>query len=296
MPTKFWERIGENVADQWFGAGIIPAAAFWGYGAVIAWVVVGTPLHTLVAQYETLVIIVVLCLVIVSSHIMQSLVLPTMRLLEGYGWHPIIRRPLIERQRLHREKLFHRYQTIAEHEADRPLSRDERARFHQIDQTLHRMPSPDSMMPTQLGNILRAAEERPMQRYGLDALVCWSRLWLLLPDTTRNELTAARTNLNITVRVMLWGALFAVGAWWVWWSVLVAIIIVGFAYRRALVAAQTYGTLIEATFDVHRWLLYDALHLPRPTTPQDERAMGQRVTQYLYRGIADGSLSFVSDE
>jgi len=39
-------------------------------------------------------------------------------------------------------------------------------------------------MPARLRSILRAAESYPPRRCGLNLIVCWPRLWLVLPATT----------------------------------------------------------------------------------------------------------------
>ena len=42
------------------------------------------------------------------------------------------------------------------------------------------MPSqPDQVMPTALGNVLRNAELHPRDRYGIDAVLTWPRLYPL---------------------------------------------------------------------------------------------------------------------
>ena len=55
-----------------------------------------------------------------------------------------------------------------------------------------------------------------------------------------------------------------------------------------LASAAVFGDLLEATFDVHRRLLYEALQWPQPRTPAEERASGRRkreLTEYLsFRG------------
>lgn len=73
-------------------------------------------------------------------------------------------------------------------------------------------------MPTRLGNTLRAAEQRPLEKYGLDAIVCWSRLLLLLPDAVKQELNAARADLNTAARLWLWSLLFIIWSVWGWWA------------------------------------------------------------------------------
>jgi hypothetical protein len=63
-------------------------------------------------------------------------------------------------------------------------------------------------MPTRLGNLLRAAERKPLEKYGLDAIICWSRLWMLLPDAVKKDLQESRADLNNAARVWLWSLLF----------------------------------------------------------------------------------------
>ena len=50
--------------------------------------------------------------------------------------------------------------------------------------------------PTYLGNALRAGESAVYYKYGLDVVVCWPRLWLLLPSSTQEELNKSRQKLD----------------------------------------------------------------------------------------------------
>ena len=54
---------------------------------------------------------------------------------------------------------------------------------------------------------MRAAELRPLSRYGQDAVICWPRLWLLLPDASRHDITTARGSLYLRAQVWLCGVL-----------------------------------------------------------------------------------------
>jgi hypothetical protein len=47
-------------------------------------------------------------------------------------------------------------------------------------------------MSTRLGNLLRAAEQRPAVKYGLNSVVCWPHLWLLLDSDTNWTVTLRR--------------------------------------------------------------------------------------------------------
>ncbi len=176
-----------------------------------------------------------------------------------------------------------------------------------LDWRQHHLPLPDQLMPTRLGNILRAAEQRPLEKYGLDAIICWSRLWLLLPDAVKQELQTARADLNTAARVWLWSMLFM--GWGVWavgsialgltsglwpiplglilglWPIPVGLTSAFFAYRWAIAAATLYGDLIDATFDLYRRLLYDSLRWSLPPDPDEERRVGRELTEYLWRGF-----------
>jgi hypothetical protein len=62
-----------------------------------------------------------------------------------------------------------------------------------VERTLHDFPSvPGQRMPTRLGNLIRAGELRPDAKYGLDAITSWPRLWLVMTEASRKEMTAAR--------------------------------------------------------------------------------------------------------
>lgn len=57
------------------------------------------------------------------------------------------------------------------------------------------------------------------------------------------------------------------------------------AYQWAIAAAQTYGELVEASFDLYRHLLYQSLRWQLPADPKVERRVGQELTRYLWRGF-----------
>jgi hypothetical protein len=116
---------------------------------------------------------------------------------------------------------------------------------------------------------LRAAERRPRDHYGLDAIICWPRLWLLLPDSTKKELQAARDELNNSARLVLWSLLFLIWSIWAWWATPLGIFSALLAYRWSLEAAEVYASLIEATFDLYRALLYQALCWQMPDNPDE---------------------------
>ncbi len=139
--------------------------------------------------------------------------------------------------------------------------------------------------PTYLRIPVRAAEERPRRKYGLDTVAVWPQFWLVLPKDPKEELIRARMALDAATRVWLWGILFAVWTIWAWWALPVALTAATLTYYGSMLGlAETYGDLLEAAFDVHRLELYKATQWPMPTGPSEEQGAGAALTEYLWRG------------
>ena len=64
---------------------------------------------------------------------------------------------------------------------------------------------------------------------------------------------------------------------------LITFLIVRLAYYEMLVGAKSYGELLRSTFDVYRFDLYESLHWPPPTCPEEEPDEGRKLTKYLFR-------------
>ncbi|MER5431885.1 hypothetical protein [Streptomyces sp. NPDC002588] len=151
-------------------------------------------------------------------------------------------------------------------------------------------------LPTRLGNVLRAAEEHG-ERYGLDARRVWPRLYTVLPDPFLVSFAQAATAMQTGVMVSFLGAVFAVvggalavavlpgagAAYCVWGGALVSVL----GYRWAVRAARPYAQLVRAAFDVHRFLLIEAMRLRLPTSPAEESAQWKQLTKLWYRGGPD---------
>jgi hypothetical protein len=158
----------------------------------------------------------------------------------------------------------------------------------------HRPDAPDRLLPTRLGNILRAAESHPRDRYELDAVKCWPAFWLVLPESTKKELADARTRLDAGAATWLWSLLFLVWTVWAWWAPLASVAGMLAAYVWAIRAAGSFGELVGAAFDVHRRELYKALHWPLPRNAAEERARGRALTEYLWWGSDSRDVEFVT--
>jgi len=163
---------------------------------------------------------------------------------------------------------------------------DQLARYAQLGRRRRRYPAAAGyFLPTPIGNILRAAERRPADKYGLDTVTAWPHLWFLLPEATRKEVRAARTSLDAAVAAAIWGLLFCVFT-----PFTLLAIPIGLAVATVTVAiviparAQAFGDLIEAAYDLHRTSLYQQLRWPLPANPSEEHTCGRQLTAYLQRG------------
>lgn len=234
-----------------------------------------------------------LLLAAVSSTAAQWLQTTVIRLAEGYWPWPLRGLRFFLARRL-RKRLAHKEEKWARL-ADIPEERrteKEQEEFARLDVLLSRYPVDDRLhMPTTLGNLLRSAEEYPKVRYGLDAVVCWPRLWLLMPGETLEALSEAREQLDAAARFMLWILLFTVWTIWTKWAAL-SLLLLPAVYPRMIDAAENYGRLVRSAFDIHWFKLYEALNWPLPPGPAEEAACGEKLTEYLFRGAAPDAIRY----
>ncbi|MCY7407986.1 MAG: hypothetical protein LH631_11585 [Alkalinema sp. CAN_BIN05] len=295
MSAKFLEGVGGKLAEQWVANLLTPAFVFWS-GGLLAYIYRHgwQPIANLFpdSKLEALqigIIAGIFILIYLSALIVQRFDTEILRGLEGY-WYPGLRQlPLVTYLRncqiKKRDRLLTQWQILDEKLEAKLLIATDRAEYIRIDRALRQYPTDKTdFLPTHLGNILRAAERRPYDRYGLDAIVCWPRLWLLLPETARKDIQEARLTLNNGVRFFAWSILFLVWSIWSVWVIPLALLSAIFAYCWILDSAMLYGELIESVFDLYRPNLYQSLRFPLPTNPAEERAIGLQITEYLFRG------------
>jgi hypothetical protein len=300
-PTKFLEGLGSKLAEKWVATLLTPAFLFWAGGLVaciykLGWMVVKTHLEKLSNPLQIAVSIIALLVVTASAFAIQRFDLMALRIAEGYWprWLRPLRRLFLHRMKQQINSVEARLDQLIAKQETQSLTLDELEDVAQLETQLRFVPTqPERQMPTQLGNIIRAAERRPQEKYGLDTIICWPHLWLLLPDSTRNELQSASANLANITRIWLWSILFLVWTPLAWWVLPVSGLIAFFAYGWMLEAARSFSKLVEAAFDLHRILLYQSLHWPLPTNSDEEQDMGSRLSEYLWRGPVRGPVTYI---
>lgn len=135
--------------------------------------------------------------------------------------------------------------------------------------------------PTWTGDRLRALTERVRGQYRIDLADAWPRLWLLLPDSTRQPLTESRARLDEAARLGGWAVLYMVlGA--VWCPSALGGACAGLlAWRWTRERTADYADLVEAVVDVYIDDLLDRFDDEmRPARP----GKGPQVTERFRKG------------
>ena len=153
------------------------------------------------------------------------------------------------------------------------------------------------VLPTRLGNAMRAYETYADSRYGLDGAAVWPRIELLLSAEERSLIADARTEVSFALNcavclplVAAWaagGVVFgSLDLWWLLVAVPGGVLAFSLGRLGAVTATFRAGEPIRAAVDLHRLELYDRLGIRRPSGPDDERALAAAVNRLLLRGSA----------
>ncbi|MEU9158072.1 hypothetical protein AB0D59_48000 [Streptomyces sp. NPDC048417] len=236
---------------------------------------------------ELTLLVLAVTLAALVSHPLQ---LPLVRLMEGY-WPTALRRVGalgVRRQTRLRGRLDAEANRLEESMTDAEIQAAGTAgtRLRQL------FPPTDRLLPTALGNALAATEHRAGAGYGWDAAVAWPRLYPLLGATLRAVVDDRRNTLDVTVRLAATAfvagaaavALLSRSGWWLFLA-LGPLTLSWICYRQAVGAALRFGEVVETAFDLHRFDLLRALHLPLPAGRSQEQVQAQEVCAYWRQGM-----------
>lgn len=171
----------------------------------------------------------------------------------------------------------------------------------------------DQLLPTQLGNVLRASENYALSTYGMDIVFWWPRLWLILPETVQKQIDDSQAPmlafLNFTTQIGVISIVGSIylgmqykGSWELWaflaaFTTLIAgIILTALAYQGAVSHAKIYGVLIRSAVDTYRFDLLKALHQPIPSTLSEEKKLWDDLMRWIYLNERDNAPLYVHDQ
>jgi len=235
---------------------------------------------------------------LVLALLLSGLSYPLTRWAEGY--------PLLRLQRWPFLRLLPRAAIALQQRAYRQLvakrndkSRPGLERAHAYAQLQKLFPNdPSKLLPTRLGNAIRAYERHSNERWGLDGVTIWPRIAALLDDGERELLVdakidlyvflnAAFTAVAIGICLVVDKAVHSPNGPWAWPLYAIPFIAAYLLYRAAIGPAVRRGACVRASIDLHRLELYEKLGLRAPKSLSDERKLAVGLCQFLLYGRPD---------
>ncbi|SCF72992.1 hypothetical protein [Streptomyces sp. Ncost-T10-10d] len=187
------------------------------------------------------------------------------------------------RERWHRLVQHRRALEQARPRASR--TQEEQRAINQAAQRINRLSLAEPDRPTWMGDRINAVERVALDRYGLDLPFTWPRLWLVLPEITRTEITTAHAAFVAATATGTWAWPYAVLAVFWWPAALIGAAIMLTGWARARSAISDLSTLSEAAVDVHARTLAIELAVAGPESAGpltlDE---GERITSVCRKG------------
>lgn len=174
--------------------------------------------------------------------------------------------------------------------------------------------SPGAILPTKLGNVMRASEDYPYKIWGIDSIHMWPRLIAVIPEGQTKLLLDAQTAFNFLLNISFLSTIFSLecllwlGSLWVYpmpfipqfpiRALLFAVssaIIARWVYWGSLSSARWWGELIRTAFDLYRidLLRQMKVNLPnQPVTFDEERVIWEFVQEStFYAGVPSEKLT-----
>jgi hypothetical protein len=231
-----------------------------------------------------------LALVLIVSVILHPFQFSLVRLLEGYWDGTSLGRPFSALgTELHRRRR-HRLRQLAQLD---PRTPEEAQRRQWAEEQLNQYPAEDRLLPSRLGNTLRAAEDEAGKRYELPTVAAMPRLYPYLSERFAAVFVDRRNQLDVAVRFCTVLALAAViaaalllpnGGLWRLLPPVIALL-AWISYQAAIRTAATYGQALFVAFDLHRFDMIRALHYPLPHSRAEELAFNERLSALFIEGV-----------
>ncbi len=174
------------------------------------------------------------------------------------------------------------------------------------------------LLPTRLGNVMRASEVYPFYRYGIDGITIWPRLYNFLPNNIKDDLEkinnqlAFLLNSSLLLFILVLACIFiattqnlcvhqaqsvalCVDNIWnrgfrhfsyqhYYFFGFMGLIISYVLYCLAVNAAITYGMYVRTAYDLYRDLLLDHLNKTLTEKLGDQRKTWERIGDFFIAG------------
>ncbi len=301
--SGFFQALAAKLAERWVTFLVVPGAMFvaavWtaahlGQAHAVDW-------HALTqyasattailarqpAATQALLAVVVLVATIGASLAVQAMAVVTRLIWLGLWPRPVaaIRRWQVGRRAARWSRLLERRRRLEQESPRQSRSDAQQLRINTLADRLNRLSWVAPRRPTWMGDRINGVERIALDRYGLDLRFTWPRLWLLLPETSRAEITTANTAFAAAVAVGTWAwPYLALGiAWWPAALIGAGAGVTGWA--RARDAVGDLAAITEAALDLHGRALAVALGVAEPGTAGPlSLAEGEKITALVRKG------------
>ena len=239
---------------------------------------------------------------------------PLIRLYEGYPWRKsLVGQLLCWRQTKHwkhdskmRDRIFNLRQGTRLESVQGDLKVDLNTRRAEIMRELnnefpHRE---DLILPTRLGNVIRAFETYTNRQYKADAIALWPRLQGILDANYAQAIDAVKAGFDFMLNASFLSGLLALllaaaglhwrhpghYGWsqtWEFWAALFAVLSC-LAYEGAINRAAEWGTSVKAAFDLYRLPLLQKLGYEIKPSDLSEEQQFWEVIGYHFSFPGDG--------
>jgi hypothetical protein len=267
-----------------------------------------TRIAVLDAQWQVASLVVAATLIAGLLHVLNTSII---RFYEGYPWE----NGLIGRWRKKRYA-----KELAGRKRTRKLARELRRRLvrtnrwdlrlgaltaarDDADRVIHSSyPAGRSVLPTRLGNVIRAFESYPRDQYGISAIPLWPRFVARIRPEHAAAIDEAKTSFDVAINLSFLAGLTAVSMiviaavyplplastrllTWFAVRVIAALALTGAFYALAIGRAAAWGDLCRGVFDLYRWdVLKDLGYETRPGDLASERALWGEISIQMIFG------------
>lgn len=288
---RFVEELAKKLAERWVALLVVPGALFLLAAAAGAWLGQTDALNlarlrhgadqlvTAMSGRQVGMQAVFLVLVLLGAGTVglavQALAGVTRLLWLGHWPEPLARWRVAARRR--------RWHDLVRRRRAEPPERQEEVDL--LAAQANRIALAEPGRPTWMGDRVHAVERVSLARFGLDLTFGWPRLWLVLPETARAEITAAEAGFAAAVATGTWSMPYLALAV-VWWPAAVVGAMFGATgWWRARAAIGDLTALSEAAVDLHGGTLAQALGVREP----DEAGVltieqGRKITAIVRKG------------
>jgi hypothetical protein len=255
----------------------------------------------ILAEKSTLGATISLVIIWLLSILLMTFNRPIIRLLEGYGESNPFRIFLSLQKREFKTKAEPHLRKLNSVLDARRRGAPELEEFNELSvwNAVRNFPEElDLVLSTRLGNVMRAYERYSDVVYGIEAIVVWPRLFMIIPEEARERIRESEALFHFSINMLFTritsllydGGLSALISKISWPMILVLIYGAFFAWYSWWVlpdAARQRGEQVKSTFDLYRSRLAESLGFELPATEGEERRMWRLVSRRMLLRVSD---------